>query len=207
MKLLKKATVLFLAVTGFLFVQCSANKGENANENVTAEDTLHQHEADVTKTEAGKPEFTVDQMFQKQLSDLFTSYLALKDAFVDSDANKVKTQAGKTSEALAKVDMKLVTEQAHSNWMTFDGELSSSLAKIQESADVEQQREHFSDLSNSMYKVIKSYGLAGVKAYYEFCPMAFDNKGAYWLSESEKIRNPYFGEKMLGCGSVEETLQ
>jgi hypothetical protein len=207
MKLSKKATVLFLAATAFLFMQCSGNRSETANENATAEDTMHQHEADVTETEAGKPEFTVDQIFQKQISDLYSSYLALKNGFVDSDASKVKTEAGKTKETLAKVDMKLVTEQAHSNWMTYEGEIASSLAKIQESSDVEEQREHFSDLSNAMYKVIKSYGLGGVKAYYEFCPMAFDNKGAYWISESEKIRNPYFGEKMLGCGSVEETLQ
>lgn len=32
------------------------------------------------------------------------------------------------------------------------------------------------------------------------------NEGAYWLSD-QQIRNPYFGEKMLTCGSVEEKLQ
>lgn len=30
-----------------------------------------------------------------------------------------------------------------------------------------------------------------------FCPMPFDGQGAYWLSDSSKIRNPYFGEKRL----------
>lgn len=35
--------------------------------------------------------------------------------------------------------------------------------------------------------------------------MAFDNKGAFWLSEIEEIRNPYFGEAMLNCGEVHET--
>jgi Cu(I)/Ag(I) efflux system membrane fusion protein len=33
-----------------------------------------------------------------------------------------------------------------------------------------------------------------------------DNKGAYWLSEIEEIRNPYFGEKMLSCGETIESL-
>jgi Cu(I)/Ag(I) efflux system membrane fusion protein len=36
--------------------------------------------------------------------------------------------------------------------------------------------------------------------------MAFDNKGAYWLSDQAKIRNPYFGDKMLECGEVKDTL-
>jgi Cu(I)/Ag(I) efflux system membrane fusion protein len=38
-----------------------------------------------------------------------------------------------------------------------------------------------------------------------FCPMAFGNKGAYWLQTEKKIRNPYFGTKMLGCGEIKET--
>ena len=42
--------------------------------------------------------------------------------------------------------------------------------------------------------------------YRQYCPMAFDNKGAHWLSETEAIRNPYFGEKMLSCGQTKETL-
>jgi hypothetical protein len=37
--------------------------------------------------------------------------------------------------------------------------------------------------------------------------MAFNKKGAYWLSESKVIRNPYFGEKMLDCGETRETLK
>ena len=35
--------------------------------------------------------------------------------------------------------------------------------------------------------------------------MAFDNKGGYWLSETEDIRNPYFGASMLSCGEVKQT--
>lgn len=34
----------------------------------------------------------------------------------------------------------------------------------------------------------------------QYCPMAFGNKGAYWFSETEEKRNPYFGDMMLKCG-------
>jgi len=44
----------------------------------------------------------------------------------------------------------------------------------------------------------------GVKLYRQYCPMAFQNKGAYWLSSEKKIMNPYFGDKMLHCGVVKE---
>ncbi|NNC61403.1 MAG: DUF3347 domain-containing protein, partial [Eudoraea sp.] len=38
------------------------------------------------------------------------------------------------------------------------------------------------------------------------CPMANSNKGADWLSSSKEIRNPYYGEAMLTCGSVRGEL-
>jgi len=44
------------------------------------------------------------------------------------------------------------------------------------------------------------------EVYKQYCPMAFDGKGAFWLSSSEEIRNPYYGDKMLKCGRVEETI-
>ncbi len=31
------------------------------------------------------------------------------------------------------------------------------------------------------------------------CPMAFNNKGAYWLQDNEDTKNPYFGSSMLIC--------
>jgi Cu(I)/Ag(I) efflux system membrane fusion protein len=37
--------------------------------------------------------------------------------------------------------------------------------------------------------------------------MAFDNKGAYWLSETKEIRNPYFGDKMMTCGEVKKEFK
>ncbi|WP_269541647.1 efflux RND transporter periplasmic adaptor subunit [Cerasicoccus fimbriatus] len=39
------------------------------------------------------------------------------------------------------------------------------------------------------------------------CPMANNNAGADWLQSSEPLRNPYFGEMMLKCGEVKETIK
>jgi hypothetical protein len=37
--------------------------------------------------------------------------------------------------------------------------------------------------------------------------MAFNNKGAYWISSSKDILNPYFGDKMLKCGRVDSEVK
>ncbi|MCZ8216951.1 MAG: DUF3347 domain-containing protein, partial [Cyclobacteriaceae bacterium] len=105
------------------------------------------------------------------------------------------------------VDMKLLTGAAHNDWMNFVSGLNTSLQSIQATDDIEVQREGFSALSDNLYKSIKAYGLGGTNAYYEFCPMAFNNQGAFWLSNDDKIRNPYFGDKMLTCGEVKEKLK
>ncbi|NJN26228.1 MAG: DUF3347 domain-containing protein [Cyclobacteriaceae bacterium] len=36
--------------------------------------------------------------------------------------------------------------------------------------------------------------------------MAFNDEGAFWLSKEEEIYNPYFGDKMLKCGRMEEKI-
>jgi membrane fusion protein, copper/silver efflux system len=37
--------------------------------------------------------------------------------------------------------------------------------------------------------------------------MANNDKGAYWFSDSEEIKNPCFGDMMLGCGENRETIE
>jgi hypothetical protein len=131
----------------------------------------------------------------------------LKEAFVASDLQKVKSEASSTSQAVAAVDMKLLTGAAHNDWMSYLTPIQNSLKEIENSADIESQRKSFSTLSENLYKSIKAFGLGGTEAFYEYCPMAFDNEGAYWLSDQTVIRNPYFGDAMLTCGVVKEKLQ
>jgi hypothetical protein len=36
--------------------------------------------------------------------------------------------------------------------------------------------------------------------------MANENNGADWISAEKNIRNPYFGDKMLTCGTVKTVI-
>jgi len=201
---------LLFAAGSFVLFNCGSKK-ESADAN---DQDAHEHQ-DSTEhvsgtsnyAEAAEPTFTVDAAFQQQLASVFTSYVTLKDAFVSSDAAKVKAEAGTTLSAIGKVDMKLLNGAAHNDWMNYLNGLNTSLQSIRATDDIEMQREAFSTLSDNLYKSIKAYGLGGANAYYDFCPMAFDNQGAFWLSNEDKIRNPYFGDKMLTCGEIKEKLK
>lgn len=201
---------LLLSAAAFTFLaNCSGNKKDDhaGHKESSAKDTTEHASGSTAAAEASEPQFQVDASFQNQLASVFTSYVELKDAFVATDASKVKDEAKQTDEALAKVDMKLLSGAAHNDWMNYLSPLQSSLKEIQASTDIEAQRKAFSNLSDNLYKSVKAFGLGGKEAFYEFCPMAFNNEGAYWLSEQAEIKNPYFGDKMLTCGSVKEKLK
>jgi hypothetical protein len=204
-------SVLFAATAFAVLTNCSGNKKEDSttesHDAHASHDSTELSSESATSQEASAPQFQVDASFQQQLASVFSSYIELKEAFVSSDATKVKEEATGTNEALNKVDMKLLSGVAHNDWMNYLSPIQTSLKEIQASTDIEAQRKAFSTLSDNLYKSIKAFGLGGKEAFYDFCPMAFDNAGGYWLSDQKQIRNPYFGDKMLTCGSIQETLQ
>ena len=149
----------------------------------------------------------VSMDFTMQLNTVLDQYIVLKNAFVQSDVKKVKQTAEEVQKSLAKVDKKLLTADAMTQWVDLSNNLNYQIEQIATSDVLEKGRKVFSTFSDQFYKLIKTFGLMGKTIYYQFCPMAFDSKGAYWLSESKTIRNPYFGEKMIDCGETKETLK
>jgi Cu(I)/Ag(I) efflux system membrane fusion protein len=146
------------------------------------------------------PEFT------QQVAAVLDSYLDLKNALVASDAEQAATAAKQTQTSLAAVDMMLVKGGAHQQWMTYFNTMQEALSTIETSAKLDAQRTAFAPLSKALYQSVREFGVTGLDAYYQYCPMADNNTGAYWISEIKEIRNPYFGDKMLTCGSVKETI-
>jgi len=150
---------------------------------------------------------TSNPAFKAQLAKVYNAYLEMKNAFVEGDAQKVSTEAQAVSSALKAVDMTLLKGEAHILWMEQLKILNSSIEAISSSTNIEQQRKVFARFSEALYTSLKNFGLDGQTAFYQYCPMAFDNKGAYWLSEDKQISNPYFGDMMLKCGETRETLK
>ena len=73
--------------------------------------------------------------------------------------------------------------------------------EISASNSIETIRNAFQPLSQSIIKAADSHHHGSI-VNEVFCPMAFNNTGASWLQTTEKIANPYFGAKMLRCGTL-----
>lgn len=73
------------------------------------------------------------------------------------------------------------------------------------SRDIGHQREHFEILSKDIRDLVIITG-SDRTLYQAFCPMYNNNKGGLWLSISKEVQNPYFGSKMMKCGSVQQEI-
>ncbi|MEQ8473637.1 MAG: DUF3347 domain-containing protein [Marinoscillum sp.] len=131
------------------------------------------------------------------LSIIFEAYLPIKDALIENDLENAK-KATKSFKMIANQQIKTSANQ-NINLNT------DAVDQITESNDLESVRTAFSKLSDQLFHTLKKYQVE-VDGYRQFCPMAFDNKGGFWLSDSDKILNPYFGDAMLTCGEVVEQL-
>ncbi|WP_435413635.1 DUF3347 domain-containing protein, partial [Psychroserpens mesophilus] len=131
----------------------------------------------------------------------------LKDALVKEDSKNTSVNASSLLNNLSKIDMKLLSDNnAHTHWMSIIKEIQSSATSISKTSDIKAQRDHFKHLSSHLINAVQLFGVKE-KVYVEFCPMADDNNGAYWLSTEEKVINPYFGEAMLTCGEVKQVIE
>lgn len=144
--------------------------------------------------------------FKKQLADAVDAYLLLKDALVGSDVAAAEAAAQEMRQALSKVDMALLKGDAHLYWMEQLKALQAHSEKITTTTDLEAQRKQFDFLSQALILTVKVFGTDTDTLYVQHCPMAFDDNGADWLSAEDKVLNPYFGEAMLRCGIIEETI-
>lgn len=151
--------------------------------------------------------FEVDVKFKKQLTAFYNKYLLLTKAFVTSNPSEVKIASQTLMLKLRAIDMGLLKGDAHMSWMSDLKILESKLKVIAGKMDINLQRVAFADFNLTFYKSVKSFGLDKVTTFYQFCPMANGDNGAYWLSNSTDIQNPYFGDVMLGCGEVKETIK
>ncbi|QDV91727.1 Cation efflux system protein CusB precursor [Phycisphaerae bacterium RAS2] len=74
-------------------------------------------------------------------------------------------------------------------------------------ASIEELRDHLAALSGAVETYLRTFGHDRPEPLFRtYCPMAFENKGAYWLQARQQIDNPYFGAAMLRCGEVRAAL-
>jgi hypothetical protein len=173
-----KQTLNVLAIT--LLAAC----GNNA-ENKTAGNAEEQSTVTVATTPV--------KLKDEKVNNVYQHYVHLTTALVNGDSAEAKN-AGAAIEAGAKA-------------LTGAESITASAQKIAQSSSLEDQREQYIGLSTAVIALVRSTGVSSGELYVDYCPMANNEKGASWLSSNKDIKNPYFGDEMLTCGEVKETIK
>ncbi len=152
----------------------------------------------------------IDAKFKKQLGQVIATYIKLKDALVNDNATRAQREAQLVKKSLDNVDMLLLLGDAHNVWMQSLNPIKAAVTKIQNSKEIGIQRAAFLIVGKSLSDAIKTLGIETENKqplYLEFCPMADNNNGGFWLSYDKEIKNPFFGKAMLSCGEVKEVYK
>jgi len=137
-----------------------------------------------------------------QAKTVLADYMTLKDALVADDSKAAAAAAIQLESSLAKFNVGDFKEEQQA-------ELKKTIADVKEHAEhiskseISHQREHFKSLSLAIMDMVTVTGTE-TTLYQQFCPMY--DRGSAWLSMSKGIKNPYYGSKMLTCGTVKKEI-
>lgn len=140
------------------------------------------------------------------LARTLDQYRFLAAALVEGDADRADRAAAAMRDAVQSVPVDAFRAEGARAWRDHAHLYEELLVQVQHESELSAKRSYFAHLSEVVYCTVKSFGLGAELPEVLFCPMALDGKGAYWLSDSDQIENPYMGAAMPECGQRSETL-
>jgi membrane fusion protein, copper/silver efflux system len=143
--------------------------------------------------------------FIAAIEPVYAAYFDLQEALAADQFERSREAAKRLHAQVNDVDAQLAGERAHA-WHAIASRMLKN-AEHTDRAEMERLRELFEAWAAAAIDLSKSFGHAGEHNHYVIhCPMAFDWRGADWLQRDGTVNNPYFGSRMLRCGSVRDRL-
>jgi hypothetical protein len=148
--------------------------------------------------------------FNQSFGVLLGAYFKVKDALVASDTAKASAAALELATAADSLKVNEIKGDSLGviklTAQDYAGTISGSAKGLAGENNIEAKRKEFKMIADALYTLFQTVRYKEQKIYWIHCPMAFNNTGAYWINQDSTVRNPYFGDKMLTCGTVEGTL-
>ncbi len=202
-KLMMPAFSILIVSAAIALISCTGNNTSkddqvetdaSATDNTTTDKEVKLIKANFTSMDPGVSAY---------IKSLLQNYFGIKNALIEGDSKKAASASKSIYNAMKGFEKSLLTTEQKKAYDPIEDNLKEHADQIAKSK-IEEQRQHFAAMSKDMYAIVNAFG-AGMTLYHDHCPMY--NNGSMWLSETKDIRNPYYGEKMKTCGSVEEMFQ
>ena len=169
---------------------------------------LEKNQAEETKKDEPLTQSKNSSDFNSKFTNFLNNYYHLKEAFVLSNNDMANTSANLLEKSADSLELKDVKADTSILQMAkgYVETVSTEAKALSQEKDIEAKRKSFQMISDAMYDLVRTIRFDKEVVYHQFCPMAFNDAGAYWLSGTPDIKNPYFGKKMLTCGEVKDSI-
>ena len=205
-------TVLFslLAVGTFALTSCKENKEQKSTtETSMKHDMSTMSDSAAMGNMATDKEVTVTEAKKSSadLTELYSHYTHHTFALSGDDDKEAVSAAKGILASFPKIDKNGFSDEQKKEFAELEASIREHAEHIADNAGkIDHQREHLDLMSADFYDLLKDFGTPK-PVYKVFCPMYNDNKGAFWLSDSSEVKNPYYGKEMLSCGEVQEEIK
>ncbi len=141
---------------------------------------------------------------RQQLSPILSGYLDLQEALALDDLTSARQKAVFLGEALRDIDLQWSAPTVRGLWREMQRPLAVHSGFLAKAPDLDKARVAFDALTQPITRILKIFGNPLEESVHvAYCPMAFDNRGAYWVQRGQHIRNAFFGTAMNACGEVQ----
>jgi len=144
----------------------------------------------------GNPVFAGSEKFDEKMQPILTEYLKMVEILASDKTEGVADAANKIGGLAGNLLPALVTGEHASHYKNIPKNISEGAKKMALAKDIALLRAALVDLSKPMVMWASMSKPSGINVIY--CSM---NPGS-WLQKGAKIRNPYYGSKMLSCGEI-----
>ncbi|MGB6220027.1 efflux RND transporter periplasmic adaptor subunit [Haloferula sp.] len=135
-----------------------------------------------------------DPVVVENLKKAVAAYLPLAKALADDD--EAGSKAAAASFEVTMAGLQLPDAKA----------LGEAAGMLADANDIKSRRAAFKQVSDTLIAIVRAHGMDQLgDLYVVHCPMAFGD-GADWLSALPTVLNPYYGDAMLTCGGLKDTL-
>jgi len=149
----------------------------------------------------------VDESFRRGFTPTFVAYLTLRDGLARDDLEASKAHFAAliaATEAFAPAG----PAEATTAWASMAKRLREAALRGSTASGLDEARRVFEEVSAVMLESLRRFGNPTNETLrVATCPMAFSGRAASWVQRSDTVDNPYQGEKMLRCGSIDATVE
>lgn len=175
------------------------NMAQHSHSDASTENNIHAEMGMSTHTSTNSSTFYPKIPQSAEIDSSLALYLEIKDGLIAGDFNAIKGKMINLSTMIKNWGSELTEDNSTLEL------LSQTVQTLAGSSDVTTSRTSFVAFSRLYIDFIKGLDRDDV-LFVQFCPMADEGRGAYWLSRENEIKNPYYGATMLRCGETIERI-